>query len=346
MKAFRALLTFGCSMLIASLLVVSWAAAQWSSANAKDFYQGKSLEIVVSTGVGGGSDTLSRLVAPYIGRYLPGNPTVVVRNMPGAGGLAATNYLYNLAAKDGTSIGMPDESIYETQLFRTQGLLADVTKFNWLGRIISNNAVLFARDNAAVKKIEDAYKTELVVSSTGLSSLMRWTVLERLTGIKFKLIVGHQGSAEATLAMERGEVDALTVPWEVFRVAHADWLRDKKVNILLQTGLDRAADLPDVQRVVDLAENDEQRQILELFSQSERVGRSFVAPPGLPEGRVAELRAAFSATLQDHDFLSDVQSRKLTLDPLTGEELQAVIVKSFDYPPELVEKAKALARQD
>jgi tripartite-type tricarboxylate transporter receptor subunit TctC len=341
MTALRALLTLGCSILVASV-----AAVQSFSASAKDFYQGKILELVVAEGVGGGSDTVSRLVGRYIGRYLPGNPTVVIRNMPGAGGLAAANYLYNIAARDGTSIGMLDQSIYETQLFKTEGLLADVTKFNWLGRIMSNNAVLVAWHAAAVKKIEDAYQTELVVSATGLSSLMRWTMLKKLTGMKLKLIVGHQGTSEASLAMERGEVDAFSIPWIVFRVAHADWLRDKQVNILLQTGLDRAADLPDVPRVADLASNAEQRQILELFSQPERVGRSLAAPPELPEERVAELRAAFTATLQDPDFRSEVKSRQLNLDPLTGEELQEIIVKSFDYSPELVEKAEALAKLD
>ena len=201
MKVLRAFPTVACSMLVLCL-----ALAQSSAARARDFYQGKVLELVVSEGVGGGSDTLSRLVGRYIGRHLAGDPTVVIRNMPGAGGLAGANYLYNLAAKDGTSIGMLDQSIYETQLFRTPGLVADVRKFNWLGRITSNNAVLFAWHAAAVKKIEDAYQTELVVSATGLSSQMRWTVLKKLTGLKLKLIVGHQGSSEASLAMERGEV--------------------------------------------------------------------------------------------------------------------------------------------
>lgn len=341
MKTFRTGAVLGYSILVGFL-----AAAPSSLAIAKDFYQGKVVELVVSEGVGGGSDTLSRLVGRFLGRHLPGNPTVVIKNMPGAGGLAGANYLYNLAAKDGTSIGMPDQSICETQQFKGQGLLADVRKFNWLGRVMSNDAVLFAWHTAAVKQIEDAFQTELVVSATGLSSQMRWAVLKKLTGIKFKLIVGHQGSSEASLAMERGEVDALTTPWTVFRIAHADWLRDKQVNLLLQTGLDRAPDLPDVPRVVDLAGNDEQRQILELFSQPETVGRSLVAPPETPPERIAELRAAFTATLQDPDFQSEAKSWQLNLDPLTGEALQQIILKSFDYPPELVEKAASLAKLD
>jgi tripartite-type tricarboxylate transporter receptor subunit TctC len=341
MKAFRAIPALACLILVGAL-----AALPPSAAAAEAFYQGKVLELVVSSGVGGGSDTLSRLVSRHIGQHIPGNPVVVVKNRPGAAGVAAANYLYNRAPRDGTSIGMLEQSIYETQLFKAEGLLADVRKLNWLGRVISNNAVLFARKDAAVKKIEDAYRTELVVSASGRSSLMRWTVLKKLTGVKFKLIVGHQGTSEASLAMERGEVDALSIPWTVFRVVHADWLRDKQVNILLQTGLERAADLPNVPRVVDMASKYEQRQILEVFSQSERVGRSIAAPPELPKQRVEELRAAFTAMFKDPDFRAEVDALQLHLDPLSGEELQATILKSFDYSPDLVEKAEALAKTE
>jgi len=315
------------------------------SALADGFYQGKTLEIIASSPVGADSyDTLSRLIGRHIGRYLPGNPTVVVRNMPGAGGIVAANELYNIAPRDGTVIGMLDQSIYETQLFKVAGLRADVTKMNWIGRVISNNAVLFAWHTAAVKKIEDAYTQELVICSTGSSSQLRWTMLKRLFGVKFKLITGYKGTSDGLLAMERGEVEALSMPWTVFRVIRADWLRDKKVNVLLQTGVDKAPDLPDVPRVIDLARNEEQRQILELFSQAEKVGRSLTAPPALPPERVVELRSAFAATLKDPEFLAEVENMQLTLSPLLGPELQAMINKSFAYAPAIVEKAQALIR--
>ena len=310
------------------------------------FYQGKTIEFVISDAVGGGSDTMGRLVARYIGRYLPGNPTVVIKNQPGAGGLSGANYLYNIAAKDGLAMGMVEQSLHLTQIFRTKGLLADVTKFNWIGRVISNNAAMFAWHDRPVKKIEDAFERELVEAAPGLSSQMRWTVLKRLAGLKFRLIVGHKGTSEASLAMERGEVDALSIPWTVFRVQHADWLRDRKVNVLLQTGVDRAADLPDTPRVIDMARNEEQRQILEIFSLSEKIGRSFVAPPGVPAERVAEMRAAFSALTADRDLKAEVEALQLSLDPLSGEALQNLILKSFDDPAAVVEKAEALAKLD
>jgi tripartite-type tricarboxylate transporter receptor subunit TctC len=310
---------------------------------ADDFYRGKTLEIIVSSSVGADSyDALSRLVARHIGAHLAGDPNVLVRNMPGAGGILAANQLYNLAPRDGTTIGMLDQSIFETQLFKVPELKADVTKMNWIGRVIANDAVLFAWHTAAVKKIDDAYTKPLIVCSTGSSGQQRWTMLKRLLGFKFKLITGYKGSGDGLVAMERGEVEALSMPWTVFRVIRADWLRDKKVNVLLQTGLDAAPDLPAVPRLVDLGRNAEERQLLELFSQPEKVGRSLTAPPGLPPQRVAELRAAFMATVKDPDFLADAARMRLDLSPLPGDELQAIIEKSFDYSPSLVAKAEAL----
>jgi len=334
----------------AALLAVAISAPAAGGAVAEDFYQGKTLEIIVSSGVGGDSyDSLSRLVARHIGAHLPGNPAVVVRNMPGAGGILAANELYNIARKDGTVIGMLDQSIYEAQLFKVAGLHADVTKMNWIGRIISNNAVLFALRSAAVQKIEDAYSKELIICSTGSSSQLRWTMLKRMLGFKFKLITGYKGTGEGLLAMERGEVEALSMPWTVLRVIRANWLQEKKINVLLQTGLDKASDLPDVPRLVDLATNDEQHQLLELFSQAEKVGRSFTAPPDLPAERVAQLRKAFNETLGDPSFQADAEKMQVTLSPLSGDALQAIIINSFQYSPAIVAKADALihsAEQD
>jgi tripartite-type tricarboxylate transporter receptor subunit TctC len=314
-----------------------------SATFAEDFYQGKTLEIIVSSGVGADSyDALSRLVARHIGRHLAGNPGVVVRNLPGAGGILAANELYNIAPRDGTVIAMLDQSIYQTQLFKVAGLRADVTRMNWIGRIIANDAVLVAWHTAAVKRIEDAYSKELVVCSTGSSSQLRWTMLKRLVGVKFKLITGYKGTGDGLLALEREEVEALSMPWMIFRAIRANWLREKKVNILLQTGIEKAPDLPDVPRLLDLARDEEQHEILELFSQAEKVGRSLTAPPGLPAPRVAELRSAFLATLKDPDFSADAKNMQVSLSPLQGDELQAMIKKSVNYSPAIVEKAEAL----
>jgi tripartite-type tricarboxylate transporter receptor subunit TctC len=327
----------------AAALAAWGAAALLPSAADGGFYSGKTLQIIVSSDVGADSyDALSRLVGRHIGAHLPGNPPVVVRNMPGAGGILAANTLYNIAPRDGTVIGMLDQSIYQTQLFKVAQLRADVTKMNWIGRIISNDAVLFAWHTAAVKRIEDAFGKQLIVCSTGSSSQLRWTMLTRLLGLKLKLVTGYKGSGECLIALERGEVEALSMPWTVIRVIRAEWLRDKKINVLLQTGLDKAPNLLEVPRLIDLARNDEQRQILELFSQPEKIGRSLVAPPALPPQRLAELRAAFAATLSDSDFRADAARMRLDLSPLPGDRLQAIIDKSFDYPAAILAKAKTL----
>ena len=331
--------TFGIGLVAISAAL----AAQCNPAAATEFYAGKTLEIIVPTGAGADSyDTLSRLVARHIGRHLAGNPTVIVENMPGAGGIRAANQLYNAAPRDGTVIGMLDQSVYETQLFKLPALRADVTKMNWIGRIISNNAVLFAWHNAAVKTIEDTYTKPLVICSTGSASQLRWTMLKRLLALKLNLVTGYKGTGDGLVAIERGEVEALSMPWAVFRVIRADWLRDRKVNILLQTGLDKTPDLPDVPRLIDLARNADERQILELFSQPEKVGRSLTAPPGVPAERVAQLRGAFAATLQDAGFVADAARMRIALSPLPGDQLQAIIAKSFDYSPAIVAKAEAL----
>ena len=317
-----------------------------AAAHAQGFYQGKTLEIVVFGAAGDSYDTLSRLVGRHIGKHLPGNPSVIVRTMPGAGGIVVANHLYNVAARDGTVIGMLDQSIFETQLFSPGSVKADVRKMNWVGRVISNNAGLYSWHAAPVKRIEDAFTKELIVSSSGRASQIRWTMLKNLVGVKFKLITGHKGATEGLLGMERGEVDAVSMPWTVFRVIRADWLREKKVNVLLQTGLEKAPDLPDVPRMVDLGRDADERTILELFSQSEKIGRSFTAPPDMPPERVAELRAAYAATMQDPGFLADAKVANVDLDPMAGAELQAIIAKFFDHPPALVAKALALTKME
>ena len=318
---------------------------QGDLAAAAEFYAGKTLEIIVPSGPGTDSyDTLSRLVARHIGNHLAGHPNVLVENMPGAGGIRAANQLYNIAPRDGTVIGMLDESIYQNQLFRVPALKADVTKMNWIGRIISNNAVLFAWHSAAVKTIDDAYTKPLIVCSTGSASQLRWTMLKRLLGLKFRLVTGYKGTGDGLVAMERGEVEALSMPWTVFRVIRADWLREKRVRVLLQTGFDKAPDLPGVPRLVDLAHDDEQRQILELFSQPEKVGRSLAAPPGVPADRIGRLRAAFTEMLKDPSFVADAARMRIAMSSLPGEELQIIIEKSFEYSPAIVAKAEALTQ--
>jgi tripartite-type tricarboxylate transporter receptor subunit TctC len=326
-------------VLAATALVASLSAG----AAQEPFYKGKTISLIIASNASGGYDTYGRLLARHMGAHLAGNPGIVVQNMPGAGGIRAANHLFNVAPKDGSVIGIFDQAVFLNQLLGVAGLRADVARFNWIGRMIGNSAVLFAWHTAEVKKIEDAFRHELIVAAPGSSSRLNWTALNALTGTKLKLLTGYEGPATAKVAMERGEVEALSLPWPVLRNENRDWLGQKKINLLLQAGIEKNADLPDLPRMLDLAKNDDDRKVLEIFGAPSLVGRSFVAPPGVPKERVDELRAAFTAMVSAPDFLAEVQKMSFDIDPLPGAELQAFFDKA-DYPQALLERAKEIAR--
>ena len=310
---------------------------------AEPFYKGKSVTFVIGSGVGGGYDTYSRLIAAHLGQHLDGRPSIVPQNMPGAGSIRAANYLYNAARKDGTAIGMLDQAIYLYQILGTPELKADATKFFWIGRILRNSAVLFARSGAKVQKIQDAFDKELIVSASGTASRLNWTVLKNTLGLKLNIIQGYQGTGDAMLAMQRDEVDALSMEWPIVKVLGQPLMREHKINLLLQTGLEKEADLQQVPRMLDLARNEDERKLLELFSSPSLIGRSVVAPPGTAPERVAELRRAFMATIQDATFLAAVKRAGLQISPLDGEALQAAVVKQGQFPPALIARARRAA---
>ena len=312
-------------------------------ARAEDFYKGKSISLIIASNTSGGYDTYGRLLARHLPRHLAGNPTIVPQNMPGAGGIRAANYLYAVAPKDGTVFGIFDQAMFLDQLLGIPGLRGDVRQFNWIGRLLSNSSVLFAWHTAAVQKIQDAFTHELIVAAPGSNSRLNWTALNALAGTKFKLLTGYEGPATAKIAMERGEVEALSLPWGVLREENPEWLSGKKINLLLQTGFEKNAGLPDLPRMIDLGRTDEDRKVLEIFASPSLVGRSFAAPPGVPKERIDELRTAFMEVVKDPEFLAEVAKLNFDLDPLAGAELQSFFVKA-DYPPALIERAKAIAK--
>ena len=314
-----------------------------TSAATDGFYKNKTITFIIGSAVGGGYDTYGRLLASHLGRHLDGRPPIVPQNMPGAGSIRAANYLYNTARDDGTTIGMLDQAIYLYQILGTPNLKADATKFNWIGRILRNSAVLFARREASVQKIDDLFEKELIVSASGTASRLNWTVLKNTLGMKFTLIEGYQGTGDSMLAMQRGEVDALSMEWPLLRIMGQPLMREKKINLLLQTGLEADADIPRVPRMVDLARNDDERKLLELFSSPSVIGRSVLAPPGTPPERVAELRRAFIETIEDEMFLADVKRAGLLISPLSGEDLQAAVEKQGNLSPALIERARRAA---
>src|SRR5436305_10627578 len=283
----------GAALVLAALITTS-------AAHADDpFYRGKTISLIICSNTSGGYDTYGRLLARHMGRHVAGHPAILVQNMPGAGGLRSANHLYNVAAKDGTVIGIFDQAVFLDQLLGAATLRGEAAKFNWIGRMMGNSAVLFAWHTAKVKSIADAFTQELIVAAPGSSSRLNWTALNALAGTRLKLLTGYEGPATAKIAMERGEVEALSLPWGVLQAENPEWLRDRKVNLLLQTGIEKNRTLPDLPRMIDLVNTDDDRRVMEIFAASSVVGRSFAAPPGLPSGRLEDLRNAFAATVKD-----------------------------------------------
>jgi len=327
-----------CMLVAAGLVLVA------APTRAEDFYKGRSINLIIATATGGGYDTYARLVARHLGRHIPGQPTIVPQNMPGAAGIRAANYLYAAAPKDGTAIGMLDQATYLDQVLGTPGLTADATRFNWIGRILSNSAVLYAWHLAKVKRIEDALTRELIVSTSGAASRLNWTVLNNVVGTRLKIITGYQGSSDSRLAMIRGEVDALSQPWPVLKVEAEQLLRDRQINLLLQTGADKHPELAHVPNMIDLARTNEDKTLLALFSSPSTIGRSLTAPPGVPTERVTTLREAFTATIRDPALIEEAQRLKLELDPLDGVALQTAITGT-SVAPEVVARARRVAER-
>jgi len=314
-----------------------------AGAQAQDFYKGRTVTFVIGFGVGNGYDTYSRAVARNIGKHLPGRPNVVVQNMPGAGSITAINHLANIAPKDGASLGMIDQAAGLTQMLDPKAFQADVTKFNWIGRVTDNAAVVFAWHDAPVKKMEDAFEKELIIATAGQNSRMLTALMRNMMGFRMRAISGYAGPQESNLAMERGEIHALTQPWPVLRAEKPDWLRQKKINVLVQVSVDPHPELADTPLLATYARNDEERAIVEFLAGNSRVGRAVTSPPGQPAERVTDLRRAFMATMKDEAFLSEMARINLDIAPMSGEDLQSLIERTAAVPPHIVEKAKKLA---
>jgi tripartite-type tricarboxylate transporter receptor subunit TctC len=308
-----------------------------------DFYKGKDVALIVGFDVGGGYDHYARTLARHIGRHVPGAPNIVVQNMPGAGGVRAANQLYNVSPRDGTVLGMIDQALPTQQLIEPEGMKTDVGKFNWIGRIASNGALLYAWHTAPVQKIEDAFEKELIVSSSGQSSRMLSALMKNQLGLKLKILTGYKGTSEARVAMQREEIHALTQPWSALRAESATMLAERKINLLLQMGAERHPDLPQVPTLVDLGRNDDERRLLAMMVSGARIGRSVLSPPFQPAERVAGLRAAFVKTMKDEAFVTEMQKVGLDLDPMSGEDLQAMLVEIANISPALIAQARKMA---
>ena len=327
-----------------SLAAIALASAAPAFAQTpEEFYKGKQIELAIGYPPAGSNDVYARLLARHLGKHIPGNPTVVPQNRPGAGSFLTLAYVYGVAPKDGTVIGIGAPTAPLDEKLGTQGVRFKTAELNWLGHIDSLINIVFLWHTSPVKTFADALKTEAKLSGTGVGSTVSIypTVTNNVLGTKFKLIMGYKGSNDAQLAVERGEVEGHSTSWTAVKVAHPDWRPDKKINIIVQYALKKHAELPDVPTVVELAKTDEQRQVLRAVMNATEIGTAFFTTPNTPKDRVEALRRAFDATMKDPEFLAEAQKTHLTVGPLPGEELQKLVAEVAAIKPDILEKVRA-----
>jgi tripartite-type tricarboxylate transporter receptor subunit TctC len=328
----------------ATVLATSAAVAQ----TADKFYEGKTIKIIVALGTGGDYDNYARLAGRWLGKHIPGNPTIVVQNMPGAGGLLAANHLANVAAKDGTVIGALHANTTLAQTTGAPNVEYNVRKFNWIGRTASGGLNVhhtFAK--SGVKTFNDLLTREVVVGGGGPTSdsIVVPTVVNQMMGAKLKILGGYSGTAETTLALERGEIDMAMQNWEFLRRNNADWLKEKKVNLIVQYGTQRHPELPDVPTIMELSKTEEQRQVWTLFLMSGTIGYSLTMPPDVPADRVGLVRKAFLAMAKDPEMVAEAAKMNLPIEPVGGDELEKRVQSVFKIDTAAIDKAKSLLKR-
>jgi tripartite-type tricarboxylate transporter receptor subunit TctC len=333
------------SAALASLALACLAPAPtWAQAGPS--LAGRNVQMLIGFGAGGGYDLWGRVVARHIGRHLPGNPTVVPQNMPGAGSFVAANNIYNLAPKDGSVMGIIARDAALGPITGAVGARFDPTKITWLGTPTTETNVCIANSTSKVKTLKDLYDKELIVGDTGVGTGTHSypKALNALLGMKFKIIAGFPASSDVFLAMERGEVDGICESLDSVSGKRPDWIPSRKVTILFQGGAAPNPELKDVPFVADLARNPDDRLAIEFLYAGQGIGRPFVAPPDLPADRLRMVRDAFAATMKDPEFLDDAKRNMLDVEPEDGEHLTALIKKIYATPKPIVDKIGELIK--
>lgn len=311
------------------------------------FYKGKTVNLVIGFSAGGGYDLYARELARYIGRHIPGNPTIVPQNMSGAGSLRAANYLFTAAPKDGTVFGTFSRTTGINPLLQS-GATFDATKFTWLGSITDDVSTCITWHTSPVKTWKDFLEKPVILGGQGQSSEpdMFARLYKNIFGAHIKLVTGYPGTNEITLAMERGEVDGLCgISWSTLTTRHAKWLDEKKLNIIVQSSFRKAPGLEKVPLIMELTKDHEKLQILKLIIAAQQMARPFAAPPGIPADRKTTLIAAFDATMKDPDFLAEAKKLDLDVNPISAKSLDDLLAELYATPKDVIAKAaKAIAQ--
>jgi tripartite-type tricarboxylate transporter receptor subunit TctC len=336
---------------IAALLLALGVAILAPAANVRaqslaDFYKGRDLDLYVGYSPGGAYDLYARMIGRHMGAHLPGQPTLVPKNLEGAGSLRLANYLYRVAPKDGSAFGTIGRGIAFDPLLIGQGDAFDAQKFGWIGSANNEVSVCVALKSSGITRFEDLFTKELTVGGTGTSADTDQfpRVLNGVLGTHFKIVEGYPGGNDVVLAMERGEVQGRCGwSWSSVKSTHKSWIDENKMVVLVQLSLSKHPELPDVPLVTDFAKTDEQRQILKMIFARQVMGRPYLAPPNLPADRLATLRQAFMDTMTDKDFVADADKTGIEINPVSGSDVEKLVKEVYATPPAIIAKAKDAA---
>jgi tripartite-type tricarboxylate transporter receptor subunit TctC len=338
-------ISIACAAAAALLLLAP--ASRVLAQNPADFYKGRNLDLYIGYSVGGAYDLYARVIGRYMGAHIPGEPTLVPKNMEGAGSLRLANYLYRVAPQDGSAFGTIGRGIPFDPLLIGRGDAFDAQKFTWLGSANNEVSVCVAMKDSGITKFEDLFTKELAVGGTGTSADTDQfpRVLNSILGTHFKIVEGYPGGNDVVLAMERGEVSGRCGwSWSSVKSTHKSWIDDKRMIVLVQLSLAKHPEMPDVPLIMDFAKTDEQRAILKMIFARNVMGRPYLAPPNLPVDRVAVLRKAFMDTMTDKNFLADAAKTDLEINPVSGEDVEKLVKDVYATPAGIIEKAKAAAK--
>ena len=330
-----------------SLSLATLISATPAFAADEDFFKGKTITVYIGFSPGGTYDLFGRMVARFIGKQIPGNPTVVASNMPGAGSFTASNWLYRIAPKDGTALGTVSQTLAIDEALKTKGVQFKAAEFTWIGRVTSNIEVQIVSTRTEGYKLDGAKKLVVPTASTGPGSPSDTypKLMNEVLGTKFKIIRGFPGSTDGLLAVERGETEAALTSWNTMKSTRLHWLTDKKAAVFVQYGQQRSPELKDVPTLVDLATNDDDRKLLAFAVSSAEIGRSILAPPGLAADRTAILRKAFDAAMKDPELLAEVQKSNLDFEPLDGASLAKIVAAAANADEKVVARMQKIIEE-
>jgi tripartite-type tricarboxylate transporter receptor subunit TctC len=330
---------------LALATAVVFSAASASADDVADFYKGKPMQMIIRSTTGNEYDLLARTLARHIGNHIPGHPAEMVPiNMPGAGGIKAAEYMATVAPEDGTVLTIVSQGLPMYQALELgKPMKADMKAFGWIGNMSTSNQTLVVGHTSPTKTLEDAKQRVTPIGSSGAGSISVQlpAVYNNILGTKLKIIFGYPGGAEMNLAMERGEIEGRgTNTWSAWTATHSDWIREKKIVPIIQVGLRKEPELPDVPLLMDLARNDRQREILSYVTRAVAVGRPIATTPGVPPARLQALRVAFDATVKDPSFMADAERQRLDVNTMTGAELEKIVAALIDAPQDIKAEVK------